>query len=357
MKKRIVAFLVVIAVILSLMPGCTNLSAGRDTSIEKVQFTDSAGRVVETPKNITRIAASGSLAQIMLFALAPDKLVGIASQWSDKAGQFIAPQYRDLPVLGQFYGSGDLNLEEIAKVSPQVIIDVGESKSTIVADMDSISRQVNIPAVHITADIDTMAEAYRTLGKWLGLEDKAEVLAQYCEKVCADTERIMQTAGAEAKVKLVYCMGDDGLNVIARGSYHARVIDMLSDNLAVVDSPNAKGTGNAVDMEQLLKWDPDVIIFAPDSMYEYAARDPVWQKLKAISKGRYYEAPRYPYNWMGFPPSVNRYMGMIWITQVLYPDIAQYDLYPEAARFYDLFYHYNLTEDQYNRLVANSMGK
>jgi iron complex transport system substrate-binding protein len=50
-------------------------------------------------------------------------------------------------------------------------------------------------------------------------------------------------------------------------------------------------------------------------------------------------------------------MGMIWITQLLYPDQAGYNAYEEAARYYDLFYHTKLTEDQYNALVANSLMK
>ena len=60
---------------------------------------------------------------------------------------------------------------------------------------------------------------------------------------------------------------------------------------------------------------------------------------------------------MGFPPSVNRYMGMIWVTQLLYPEQAQYNVYDETAKYYNLFYHSQLTEDQYKELVANSLLK
>lgn len=110
-------------------------------------------------------------------------------------------------------------------------------------------------------------------------------------------------------------------------------------------------------MEQIVLWDPDVIVFAPDSVYSSVAGDKTWQKLTAIKNGKYYEVPMGPYNWMGFPPSVNRYMGMIWITQLLYPDKAEYDLYKETAKYYELFYHSKLTEDQYKALVANSILK
>ena len=79
-----------------------------------VQFTDSVGRVVELPADITKIAISGPLAQIVLFALCPDKLVGVASKWDATAEQYLATEYYNLPELGQLYGGkGELNLETL----------------------------------------------------------------------------------------------------------------------------------------------------------------------------------------------------------------------------------------------------
>ncbi len=331
-------------------------AATEEASDKTVLFTDSAGREVEVPAQITRIAASGAMAQIVVFALAPDALVGVASKWTDGAEKYLDDKYYELPVLGQFYGTSDLNLEEIAARDPQVILDVGEAKSSIVEDMDAIMEQVGIPTVHIDASTDTMGEAYRMLGQLLGLEDEAEVLAQYCESVVNRTQEIVDQLGADGKTSLVYCLGEDGLSALAKTSYHAQVIDLLSDNAAVVDEPSSKGSGNPIDMEQLLIWNPEVIVFAPDSIYGAVGTDAAWQQLDAVKNGRYYEVPFGPYNWMGFPPSVNRYLGMIWMAQLLYPDVAGYDMYEEAAKFYDLFYHCELTEAQYDELVANSLG-
>ena len=109
-------------------------------------------------------------------------------------------------------------------------------------------------------------------------------------------------------------------------------------------------------MEQILLWNPDVILFAPGSVYSTVGSDPAWQQVNAIKNGTYYEVPMGPYNWMGFPPSVQRYLGMMWIGQLLYPDTAQYDLYTEVATYFKLFYHSELTQAQYDALVANSIG-
>ncbi len=321
---------------------------------ETFVFTDSVGREVELPMNIERVAISGPLAQIVVFAMCPDKLVGIASKWDKSAEQFLATEYYQLPELGQLYGGkGEMNLETLLASGAQVVIDVGEPKGSIVEDLDALTAQTGIPFVHVTMTTATMGDAYRKLGELLNMPDEAEALAVYCDATYA---RITKLADSVDKVNLLYVTGDQGLNVIARGSYHAEVIDLLSNNLAVVDSPSSKGTGNEVDLEQIMLWNPDVILFAPGSIYAAVGGDPLWSEITAIKTGEYYEVPMGPYNWMGFPPSVQRVLGMLWMVKLLYPDAADYDLYTEAAAYFKLFYHCELSEADFDALVANSIG-
>ena len=322
---------------------------------ETKRFTDSLGREVELPYHVTKVAVSGPLAQIVLFALCPDKLVGIASQWDKSAEAYLATEYYNLPVLGQLYGGkGELNLEELLASGAEVVIDVGEPKKTAKEDLDALQEQTGIPFVHITAMTDSTGNAYRMLGELLDMPEEAEALAVYCDE---HYKTITEIAGKVEKVKLLYLLGDTGLNVIAKGSYHAEIIDLLADNLAVVESPSSKGSGNEIDMEQLLAWNPDVILFAPGSIYATVGEDAAWQQLTAIQNGAYYEVPMGPYNWMGFPPSVQRYLGMLWMASLLYPDAVDYDLKAEVQEYFRLFYHSELTDEQYTELVANSIGK
>ena len=321
---------------------------------ETFVFTDSVGREVELPTNIERVAISGPLAQIVVFALCPDRLVGIASKWDKTAEQYLATEYYNLPELGQLYGGkGELNLETLLASGAQVVIDVGEPKDTIKEDLDALTEQTGIPFVHITATISTMGDAYRKLGELLHMPDEAEVLAAYCEQTYTAIAAIADRA---EKANLLYITGDQGLNVIAQGSYHAEIIDLLSNNLAVVDNPSSKGTGNEVDMEQIMLWNPDVILFAPGSIYATVGEDPIWSEITAIKTGCYYEVPMGPYNWMGFPPSVQRILGMLWMAKLLYPDAADYDLYEKIAEYFKLFYHCELSEDAFNELVKHSIG-
>lgn len=319
-----------------------------------VEFTDSAGRTVEIPSAITKISPSGSLAQMFLLAIAPDLLCTIASEYPESSAEYISAEVMSLPVVGQFYGSADLNLEEIAAIGPEIVIDIGEPKETIVEDMDGITEAIAVPSIHITATLDSTPEAFRTLGKILGREEKGEELAAFCEKALASADTVMSAVGGD-KVSTLYCMGDAGLKVIAATSFHAEVLDKLTENAAKVDAPSSKGSGNEVDLEQISLWDPDVILFGPGSVYGTVADDDTWSQLSAIQNGDYYEVPFGPYNWMGMPPSINRYLGMLWLLAILYPENADFDLYTEVAEYYDLFYGYDLTVEKYSELTDNSL--
>lgn len=372
MKIRLISLLLALAMVLS-MTACSTAAGDSETAppataaqteavqTEEVQsavpetyiFVDDCGREVEVPSEISRIVPSGPLAQIVLFAIAPEMFVGLATKWYDSAEGIIADEYFDLPYFGQLYGSADLNIEELALADPQIIIDIGEPKDSIVEDLDTLQEQTTIPSVFVSATLETMPETFRTLGKLLGKEEKGEELAQFCERVYNRTISIMEEVG-DNKVNALYVIGEEGLNVLANGSYHAELIDMLTNNIAVVDNPLSKGTGNEVTMEQIALWNPDFVIFAPDSIYDTVAEMDTWSEISAIANDRYIEVPDGPHNWMGSPPSVQRYLGMIWLTAELYPEYCDYDVKAEIFEYYELFYGCELTDEQYENLTANA---
>lgn len=326
----------------------------KTSAVKTVLFTDSSGRTVELPAKIAKVAPSGSLAQMFLLAIAPDLLCAVSGAYTEAEAEFLPPYLLGLPVVGQFYGMQNLNPEELAAINPDVIIDVGEAKDTIAQDMDLIAASAAVPAVHITATLRSTPEAFRVLGKLLGREAQAEALARFCEKTLAAADSIEKMAG-NSKTQVLYCLGKAGLNVLPKGSFHSEVLDKLTDNRAVVDNPAARGSGNETDLEQILLWDPEAILFGTGSIYAAAGSDPAWRQLRAIRGGAYYEVPAGPYNWMGTPPSINRYLGMLWLGKILYPEFASYDLYTEVAEYYRLFYGYVLSRERYDRLTARSL--
>ena len=353
--KKLISLILALALVLGLTAcgGPVPAPDGSDAR-ETVMFTDDLGREVEVPAEISRIVPTGPLSQIMLYAIAPDMFVGIACEWGNAAEGIVPQEYLDLPYFGQLYNSANLNVEELAVADPQIIIDVGQPMSSGSEDLDTLSTQTNIPAVYIATTLETVPETFRTLGKLLGREEKAEQLAQFCEKVYPRTVSIMEQVG-DNKVDTLYILGEQGLNVLPQNSYHSELIDMLTNNLAVVDAPSSKGSGNEVTLEQIALWNPEFILFAPDAPYEAAAEMDTWKEMTAIRNGNYLHVPEGPHNWVGTPPAVQRYLGLIWLTAQLYPEYCDYDVKAEVLEYYELFYNCALTDEQYDNLTKGAL--
>lgn len=177
-----------------------------------VVFTDSAGREVEVPANIERVVPSGHTATQVLITLAPEKLAGLSQEITQDQRAYLtdAPD-ESLPVLGAAFGSkGDLNKEAVAATGAQVLIDTGEYKEGIEEDLDSLQEQLGIPCVFIETKLDEWPAAYRKLGELLGVEDRAEKLATYCQDAYDQVSEVMAGIPQAERVRVLYCVGAHG---------------------------------------------------------------------------------------------------------------------------------------------------
>ena len=352
MRKGI-AFVLVLSLLFALC-GCGNAAAPAESAVPTVIFTDDCGRETELPADISRIVATGPLVQIVLYTIAPDMLVGLANKWSASAEGIVPEVYLNLPYFGQLYNTANLNIEELAMADPQVIIDIGRVMSGGSEDMNTLQQQTGIPTIFLSASMEDLPATYRKLGGLLNRQEQAEKLAAFCDRVYSRTLSVMEQVG-DHKVTALYMKGEQGLNVLAKGSAHSETLDLLTENMAVVDNPSSKGSGNEVTMEQIALWDPELILFDEDSIYDAVADLDTWKELSAIASGRYLEVPEGPWNWMGSPSASQRYLGMILLTSELYPEFCDYDAKAEILEFYELFYHCALTDQQYEMLTAKAL--
>ena len=347
------------AVLLLCCCGCGEKTAPvKQPKKETWTFTDSCGRQVELPEKIKTVAPSGPLAQIFLYTLCPDKLAGLSTPLTRKQKQYFPKKYWDLPVFGQFYGGGGtLSYESVIAAAPDVIIDMGEEKSGIAADMNTIQKQTGIPAVFIHASLEETAQAYDILGKITGETKQAAALADYVRETLGDAKAYGARIPKKQRKAVLFSQGEYGTAVNGKGSLHAQVLDWAAArNVAVLEENSDRG-GDEVSMEQILLWDPEVVVLAPDSCYDDIGDDPLWANVQAVKTGAVYEVPDAPYNWLDKPPSVQRILGIRWLGNLLYPKVFRYDMVKETQAFYKLFYHYDLTRAKARVLLAHSTEK
>ena len=318
-------------------------------------FTDSLGRTVEIPAELTKIVPSGHTANQVLLTIAPEKMVGVSQKVSDEQAKYLGVDTSKLPVLGAIFGSkGDLNKEEVAATGCQILIDTGEPKSGMKEDLDALQEQLGIPCVHITTTLDKWGDAYRTLGELLGVPERGQALGAYCDAAWAEASATQSKLTDDKRVRMAYLLGDAGLNAIAKGSFQGTVVDMFGDNVVVVEKASGSGMGNEISLEQMAVWNPDLIVFQKGSIYDTVGDDAAWAGISAIANKQYYEVPGMPYCWLNNPPTVNQVLGIRWLPRLLYPDMYNNDLQQVVTEYYKLFYNYDLSDAEYAELTAHA---
>ena len=326
-----------------------------ESAAETVSFTDSTGRAVELPANITKIAPSGPVATMILAAFAPEKLVCTGTNIGDDQAAFLYEGLSDLPMTGQLYGGkATFNLEELLATGAEVIIDLGDFKKSIADDLTALQEQTGLPCIFLEADLAHMADAFRSLGTILGKEERGEELAKLVEETMTMAAENSAKITEDQLVSVLYSSGSDPLGTNAEGSSQAQVLGIVgAKNAVVVDEVSSKGGGNMINMEQLYSFDPNVVLVTDAAALEIIESETAWQELRAVKDGKVYTVPTEPYCWLSAPPSMNMILGVWWLGNLLYPEVYDYDMTAKAQEIYKAFWNYDLTAEE----AAAMLGK
>ncbi|TXL73312.1 iron ABC transporter substrate-binding protein [Vineibacter terrae] len=332
---------------------CLLAAATLDAAAQRRAVTDGAGRTVEVPARITRVLAAGPPASVLLYTLAPDLMAGWVHAPSPEEKAYLAAPYRDMPAHGRLTGRGNTaSIEAILAQKPDLILDVGGTDATYVSLADRVQQQTGIPYLLLDGLFARTATTYRTLGRILGREDRAETLARYAETTMQDMRRRIDAVPAARHPGVYYGRGPRGLETGLAGSINMEVLEAIgARNVAAAAG---RGGLTTVSPEQILAWNPDVILALEPQFYRDVAQNPLWSGIKAVRDRRIYRVPSLPYGWFDSPPGVNRLIAIQWLAAVLYPEIGAPSLRPATRAFYDQFYHVQLTDDLLDALLRDA---
>ena len=338
-------------------------SAEQDATQETAEtreITDMAGRKVTVPaaENIESVFSAGPVAAIFLYMVVPDKLLGWNYELNDVEKSIILDKYQDLPN----FGMGDaVNYEAVIAANPTIAINSGKINDAMVSDCDALSESLGIPVVAVDNELNNSAEAFHFMGELLGVEDHAEELAQYAEQVFTDIN-VLSDIPEEKKVSVYFGNGEDSLETAPRGSQHAQILDAINA-VNVADLELGDGSRVQISAEQLLAWDPDVIVVngepKADKSGSSAAEDilsnPDYASLKAVQDQKVYGTPNAPFSWVDRPAGPNRLIGMRWFSALIYPEYIKCDINEEIHKFFDLFYHVDLSDEQLENVLKGTL--
>ena len=374
MKKhrQLLALFICLVMSISLLTGYSETKAATEEqaqsgeqdatqeTAETREITDMAGRKVTVPtaENIESVFSAGPVAAIFLYMVAPDKLLGWNYELNDVEKSIILDKYQDLPN----FGMGDaVNYEAVIAANPTIAINSGKINDAMVSDCDALSESLGIPVVAVDNELNNSAEAFRFMGELLGVEDHAEELAQYAEQVFTDINALSDIP-EEKKVSVYFGNGEDSLETAPRGSQHAQILDVINA-VNVADLELGDGSRVQISAEQLLAWDPDVIVVngepKADKSGSSAAEDilsnPDYASLKAVQDQKVYGTPNAPFSWVDRPAGPNRLIGMRWFSALIYPEYIKCDINEEIHKFFDLFYHVDLSDEQLENVLKGTL--
>ena len=321
------------------------------------EITDMAGRTVVVPDEIETVFSSSTVTAIFMYTLAPDKLLGWNYELNELEKSIILEEYHDLPN----FGMGDsINYEAVIAADPTIAVNVGTINDKMISDCDKLSKSLGVPVVAVDGDLSASAEAYRFMGELLGEEEQAEKLASYAEKTFADIEKM--EIPEDKKVRIYYGNGEDSLETAPAGSAHGQIIDMVNA-VNVADLEMGEGSRVQISAEQLLAWDPDVIVVNGEpkadmsgaSAAETILANPDYASLKAVQNQQVYGTPNAPFSWMDRPMGPNRIVGIRWLSGLIYPEYLNYNVDEEVKEFFDLFYHVQLTDEQLENIYSGAV--
>ncbi|WP_321423199.1 iron ABC transporter substrate-binding protein [uncultured Methanobacterium sp.] len=351
MKNQKIIIIAVIAIV-AILGVLAYLNYYQDSNFNGGQITDMAGRTVDVPADINKTYSSAGSVTIILYMLAPDKMIG----WNSLNGtqNYMQAQYKNLPILGGGQSQGNnANLENIISNNPDVVF-TGHSGGN-----DTINRMQqkfgSIPVLDVEGDnnLTSLDSAIKFMGTVLHVQSQSNDLISFNDKMLNQVKGVADSIPDSEKKKVYYARGDDGLTTFAPGSPNVQLITLCGGK-NVVEAPVSNG-GMGVSMESVLNWNPDVIITSSSQFYSSVYSNSAWQGINAVKNKQVYLTPQDPFNWFESPPGANTIIGIPWTAKVLYPDkFSNIDLNSLTKEFYSKYYHYNLTDSDVSNIITSS---
>ena len=320
------------------------------------QVTDMLGRTVTVPDHPTRVFGAAPPTTALLYTLAPDTVIGLNMPFPRAAKGLVPERIFTLPVLGSSMAHGrQANPEEVLSLQPDLVVAWG-GKLPPGADAEHIAAQyarIGVPVVFVRLDtLEDWPAAYAFIGKLLGREARAQALGGYVSDALARVRAAVADIAPTRRVAVYYAEGAGGLATECDTSFHTEAIILAGGRNVLSCTPTSAVGLEPVSLEQVLAWQPEVIVAQTPGMARKVAEDARWHDLPAVHDGRILEVPRLPFNWIDRPPSFTRALGIQWLAHAFYPDRFPLDLNAEVRRFYQLFLGVDLDEAALERVLT-----
>jgi iron complex transport system substrate-binding protein len=305
-----------------------------------VQVADVTGRKVKVPKKIYKIVSLYPMATQLLFSLrSEDKLIATpkGKVVNDINFAKVFPGAKSLPEASDFR---DPNIEAILSCTPDLVI---TTYQTSIKKLE----EAGIPVVLLNLESpQLMLKSIQFLGNILGqYEEARQTLLYFNEKL----DYIKDKTSIINKKATLYIAGANILTTFGGDFYQTYLIDLAG---AVSVSKDLKGGKVNVSAEQILLWNPDYIVltsYCSDTIND-VLDNPKLKDLKAVKNRDVLRMPSYilAYDL----PAQESILGIMWLSNKVYPRVVDFDIAKEARDFYMKVYDFNVPQEDLRNIIG-----
>ncbi len=321
------------------------------TGTEARELTDMVGRRVVVPDRIGKVVALAPPATHLVYAIDPSLLAGVNFPLWEREKRFTVESYRHLPVIGGMVGGGrTVNMEVLLRIRPDVaIVWTGvHADSAWNGKYEQMLGQLGVPVVYARFEaLQDYPAALLFMGELLDRRQRAAALHR---EAVAVLDRIASLPKGE-RTSVYYAESDDCLATEGELSWHAEAIRLAGGRNVRPGTPRTLNGRERISFEQVLLYDPDVILVEQEACLTQLLASPRWKDLRAVRDRKLFLIPQQPFNWFDRPPGFMRLLGVQWLANLLHPERLRIDVLAETRRFYRLFLGVELSEAEAREIL------
>ncbi|VVB72896.1 Vitamin B12-binding protein [uncultured archaeon] len=324
------AIFIAIALLFSIL-----ISGSAAMDARSINITDCIGRNTTVPAEINRVISLNADATRIVVSLgAGDRIVGVDS-YSLRCPILnkTYPRLKEVKDVGSHI-SGTLSMESLASLKPDVILLSGSSKDLA----DKIQAELGIPCVCTyfnVSKVDDFLSAYEVLGELMGKKERSRDIQSFIRNKINGIINVSSAIPKDQYPRVITIgqpLSNDPFKIVTVSS----VIDWAGGINAGADSYKGGSPSKVVAIEQIAKWDPDMIFINGLALIDVDTilNDPNWKQLRAVKEGKVYKI----YSAMvGYDPAIFMVQPMN-LAKIMHPDRYTFDFQEEADKVFEKIY-------------------
>ena len=345
MRNKKMEMLVLLAVLTVAVcaAGCT--SQGTESSTSKTRtVVDMTGRTVEVPTEINRIAEQfPAHNEVLLLLGAADRLVASRKTVTDNIWfQKMVPSLKDASLP---FESSTVNEEQLVAIKPDVVF------TSSFAPFEKLAEK-GVPIIVLnTVDFNDLKSYVRLTAEILGSEDAKAKAEKYCNYFDQNINMITAATAdipREKRVK-VYYAASGPLNTEGNNTMVKEWME-IGGGINVAAEGGVEGGFKDVSIEDVVTWNPDIIIVRDAPFKDAILNDKRWTEVNAVKNGRVYISPKGAFYWCVRAPE--EALNVLWVAKTFYPErFPNLDIEKETKYFYETFFGYKLSDEEVDLIL------